>query len=331
MNIFVPNATRNFFMENASFKDKKAVMAMTEADLAPVSNNLVSALYKSAINKSHIDFEDIPATKGDITKYKGYIDMMKCLDTVDGIARQSNVTIEETEVVRKAVGNIVALRDVYTKGYALDNDFIMLQYSALTALCIEATSGIIASFVDYVKTPDDVKFKIINGKTSPTQTSIDSLKKFNASVASGEYAKVCNVVLKNGNAVGIVKENAIIITAAILTSLVAVVALLRQIVFKFFYMRMKLSDYLKMQAMFLEMNRANIEAKESGVPAAKKKQVIKKQAELATKLSKMADKLKVESNDVNRTATRELKNENTSYTLDGLQSSNSQVDNFELL
>lgn len=331
MNIFVPNATRNFFMENASYADKRAVMALTEADLTQVSNNLVSELYKSAINKSHIDFDDIPASRGDITKYNGYADMQQCLDIVDNIAKQSNIKIKETDIVRTAIGNIVALRDVYTKGYALNNDFIMLQYCTMTALCVEATTGIIASFVDYVKTVDAVQFTIINSKTSAAQIAIENLDSFNTFVSSGDYAKVCNVVIKNGNATGIVKESAVVITAAVLTSLVAIVVLMRNIVFRFFYFRMKLSDYLKMQAMFLEMNRANLEAKENRMSPDKRKKVIKKQAELADKLTKMSDKLKVDSTTANITASRELKKENTSYTLDSVKNANSPIDNFELL
>lgn len=331
MNIFVPNATRNFFMENASYADKRAVMALTEADLTQVSNNLVSELYKSAINKSHIDFDDIPASRGDITKYNGYADMQQCLDIVDNIAKQSNIKIKETDIVRTAIGNIVALRDVYTKGYALNNDFIMLQYCTMTALCVEATTGIIASFVDYVKTVDAVQFTIINSKTSAAQIAIENLDSFNTFVSSGDYAKVCNVIIKNGNATGIVKESAVVITAAVLTSLVAIVVLMRNIVFRFFYFRMKLSDYLKMQAMFLEMNRANLEAKENRMSPDKRKKVIKKQAELADKLTKMSDKLKVDSTAANITASRELKKENTSYTLDSVKNANSPIDNFELL
>lgn len=331
-NIFNHNPVVAFFMENATcYKDKKAAMALTEGDLNQVSNNLVSELYKSAINKSHIDFADIPATRGDITKYKGYVDMQQCLDIVDNIAKQSNVKIKETEVVRTALGNIVAMRDVYTKGYALNNDFIMLQYCTMSALCVEATSGIIASFVDYVKTVDNVQFKIINGSTSSAQIAIDNLNSFNASMTSGEYSKICNVVLKNGNAAGIVKESAIVITAAVMTSLVAAVVLMRNVVFRFFYLRMKLSDYLKMQAMFLEMNRANLEAKENKMAPAKRKAVIKKQAELADKLNKMSDKLKVESTAANVAANREIKRENSAYTLDNIKSVNSPIDNIELL
>lgn len=330
MSIFVQNPTHNFFMKNGSYNDKKRVMALTEADLSQVSNNLVAKLYKSAIEKAHIDFEDIPATKGDITKYSGYADMIQSLNIVNDIAARSNVKIHAIDTVTTAIGNIVTMRDIYSKGYALNREFIMLQYCTMVATCVEATSAIIASFVDYVKGIDKVSFSIIQPKTSIGATAISNLESFNKSVASGEYVKACNVVLKNGNDLGVVRESAVVITAAVITSLVTLVALMRQIVFRFYYNRMKISDYLKMQAMFLQMNKATIEASESKVSPAKRKQIVKKQLELADKLNKIADKLKVESVTADSKSVKEMTREDKTFTLDQLQT-NPGLDNVELL
>jgi hypothetical protein len=331
INVFEKNATINFFMENGSFEDKRNIRMLTEADLSNVSNNLVSKLYKSAIDKSYVDFDDIPLSKGDITKYTGYTDMMQSLDILDNIARKSNVTIPEINTVLKAIGNITALRDKFTKGYALNNNFIMLQYCTLTATCVEATSGLIASFVDYVKTVDTVEFKIIQPSKQPGAVAIKNLESFNTSVASGEYVKVIDVILKNGNINGgIVKESAVVITAAVITSIVAVVVLMRQIVFRFFYMRMKVSDYLKMQAIFLEMNKENVKAKENKLSPEKRKKVLKKQEELAKKLMNMSDKLKVEYATSETKINKAMNDEHKTYSLGDLSTNNS-FDNIELL
>lgn len=327
-NFFEKDMARAFLLENNRAEVSK-YDKLLEADMTSVNNNLVAKLYKSAIDKSFIDFEDIPASKGDITKYSGYQDMMQALDVVDRLARKSNVKIPEVDVVLKAAGNVVALKDIYTKGYALDNNFIMLQYCTIVATCVEATAGIISSYVDFVKQVDSIKFTIVQPKTSVAAISIENLNMFNSSVASGEYSKICNIILKNGNT-GIIKESAIIVTAAVITSIVALVALMRHIVFRFYYNRMKLSDYLRMQAMFLEMNKTNIQAKESKLSPEKKKQVLKKQQDLANSLNKMADKLKVESSMANTKAATEMKKENTTYTLDTLKS-NDTIDRVELL
>lgn len=329
-NFFVPNETRNFFLENAtSAKEKREIMTLTESELQPVSNNLVTELYKSVVEKSHIDFEDIPASKGDITKYKGYVDMVKCLDIISRIATKNNTKITEVEIVQKAIANIVALRDQFTKGFAIGNNFLVLQYNTLVATCVEATSSVIASYVDYIKRVDAVEFTIINTKTNSGGLCVSNLKRFNDLVASGEYAKMCNAVV-SGATKSIITESVAVITVAVLTTLVAVVILLKQIVFRMYYNRMKLSEYLKMQAMFLEMNKATIEASGSNIPPAKKKTIIKKQQELSAKLLKLSDKIKVENTMADSTSTKELKKDNSTYTLDAIKTTNN-LDNIELL
>lgn len=329
-NIFVQNPTRNFFMTNGTYDEKKRIMNLTEADLSQVSTNLVSKLYSSAIEKTHVDFGNIPTTKGDFTKYSGYTDMVECLQVVDAIAVKSNIKIKETEIVSKAIGNIVMLRDIFTKGYALNKNFLMLQYTTLAASCVAATSSIIASFVDYVKTPDKVEFTIIQSKTNQGVIHIDALDQFNKSVASGEYTKVCNTILKDSRALGL-QESAVVITAAVITSVVALVALMRQIVFRFYYNRMKLSDYLEMQATFLRMNKATIEASESRLSPSERKKVIKKQADLADKLTKWSDKLRVEDVSADSKASREITQQNKTFSLDSMEQNPGLDGRIELL
>lgn len=320
---------RNFFLSKATtVKEQREIRALTESDMKPVSDNLVSALYKSAVEKAHIDFEDIPASRGDITKYKGYVDMCECLDIVERLAIKANTSIKEVNIVKKSIGNIVALRDQFTKGFAIGNQFMMLQYNTLVAACVESTSAIIASYVDYIKTVNAVEFKIINTKISSGNLFIENLEKFNNLVASGDYGKTCNAVL-TGATNNILKEGVIAMTAIVLASIAAVVIMMRQIVFKFYYNRMKLSEYLKMQAMFLEMNKTAVQSSGNNLSAAKKKEVLKKQQALADKLNKIADKIKVEGSMADNTSKKEIKKDNNVYTLDDMKQTN--IDSIELL
>lgn len=328
-NIFSKGPAFDFLYENATCgKDRVKLNALTEADMSQVNTNLVSKLYKSALNKSYIDFGDIPASKGDITKYVGYTDMVQCLSLVENIATRSNIKIHEVDVVNAAISNIVSMKDVFTKGYALNKTFIMLQYTALVTACVESTSAIIASFVDYTKSADAVKFTIVNQKDSAGLVHIDSLEKFNTSVSSGEYTKVINYILKNNN--GVLTESVAAITAAIVGGIVVLVLLMREIVFRVYYNRMKLSEYLKLQAAFLMMNKANIEANSSDLSSKKKKEVIAKQLKLAAKLNALSDKLKVESSIANNSVNMEMKKESNTMTLDTL-SRNDRLDSVELL
>lgn len=329
MNPFTSNIVQDFYSQYGSYTDRRRVVSLTEADISNVSSNLVSKLYKSALAKAHVDFENIPMSRGDITKYSGYVDMMECLSIIENVASKSNIKIKELDVINNAIGNIVSLRDTYVKGYAVGNNFIMLQYCTLVSACVEATSGIIASFVEFTKSVDNIQFTIINPKTHPASLAIKDLSDFNKTVSSGEYNKVCNIMLKTDGK-GIVTESAVVITIAVITSIAAVISLMRHIVFRLYYARMKISDYLKLQATFLEMNKANVEAKSSGLSSQKKKEVVKKQHDLAVKLMKWSDKIRVDSVMNEKKVNTELKNENSTYTLDTMQS-NPALDNVELL
>lgn len=331
MNIFSKGATVDFLLENATtYAQKKEIYALSEADVAAAGNGLISKLYRSAIDKSFIDFDEIPQSKGDITKYSGYADMVQSLNIVDTIARKSNIKIAELETVNKAISNVIALRDVFTKGYSLNKDFLILQYNTIVAACIEATSCIIASFVEFTKRVDAFEFTLVGGRLDHGANAVKNLETFNKTVASGEYSKIAHIVLKTDAAKGLITESAVVITAAVISTIVVLVVMMREIVFRFFYNKMKLSEYLKLQAMFLEMNKSTVESKSSNLSPDKKKKVVKKQAELAAKLMKWSDKLKVENTMAVTKASSELKKDNATMTLDSVKDSG-RMDNFELL
>lgn len=331
MNIFSKGATVDFLLENATtYAQKREIYALSEADITAAGNGLISKLYRSAIDKSFIDFDEIPQSKGDITKYSGYADMVQSLSIVENIAHKSNIKIAELEIVNKAISNVVALRDVFTKGYSLNKDFLILQYNTIVAACIEATSCIIASFVEYTKRVDTYEFTLVGGKLSQGANAVKNLETFNKTVASGEYSKIAHIVLKTDAAKGLITENAVVITAAVISTIVVLVVMMREIVFRWFYNKMRLSEYLKLQAMFLEMNKTTVESKSSNLSPEKKKKVVKKQAELAAKLMKWSDKLKVENTMAVTKAGSELKKDNATMTLDSVRDSG-RVDNFELL
>ena len=80
----------DILLENCeSYSERREVLGLTEADLHNVNNNMVGKLFNSALSKAHIDYEDIPKSKGDITKYSGYKSMMECLELLKDISLKS--------------------------------------------------------------------------------------------------------------------------------------------------------------------------------------------------------------------------------------------------
>ena len=289
------NPALNILLENAnSFTERKQILSLTEAETEKINNNMISKLFKSAIDKSYIDFDDIPNSKGDITKYSGFTDMMDCLNIIEKTADQNHQKINELNIVNKAISNIIAYRTQFELGFKLNKDFIILEYNTLVAACVAGTSAIIASYMDYAKRVDQIEFKIINSKVSVGDLCIKELDRFNKTVASGDFSKVINTVNKSDNARA-VGEGVVVTASLIISGVVALVISLRMLVHYFYYSRMKIADYLRMQAMFLELNKNNLKANANGLSAEKRNKIIDKQQALINKLLSLADKIKVNS------------------------------------
>lgn len=328
----IMNEALNILVENAAtFKARNTIYALTEAEANKVSNDLITKLYKSAMSKAHIDFDDIPKSKGDITKYSGYKSMMETIGYIKGLEEKSSVKIKELEIVEKAILNIVAYRSAFEKGFGLGKDYIILQYNTLVACCVEATSLLISSYVDYVRRVDKIEFTLVNTKVMSGGICVTNLDKFNKSVASGEFSKIINTVIKTGSE-GLTGAEMALIPVAIIAGVAASVVLIRELIFYFYYSKAKLSDYLKLQVMFIEMNRNNLEAN-TQIPAAKKNEILKKQAELAKKLDSAADRLKVNDTTTVTKVHTELKKETSGWSLDSAVDSVSKTDptGFQLL
>src|SRR5699024_2590008 len=108
-------------------------------------------------------------------------------------------------------------------------------------------------------------------------------------------------------------------TAAVIGGVIAAVMSLREMVFYMYYSRMKLSDYLKTQAMFLEINKQSLEAN-TNIPAKKRQDILKKQAEVIKKLNQWSDKIRVNSNLTTKEVKKNIENENRGWSLDTVKS-----------
>ena len=70
--------------------DNKMITSMFEDTNSPATNNYLEKLYSSVIDKKHVDFGDIPNSKGNIEKYSGYASMNEILEILDVFAKEKN-------------------------------------------------------------------------------------------------------------------------------------------------------------------------------------------------------------------------------------------------
>jgi len=325
------NPVMKILVENAvTYSERNRLYSLMESEMNNVNNAMISNLYKSAVDKAHIDFDDIPQSKGDITAYSGYNSMTSVLSLIKEIATKANTRIAEIDVVTQAISNIAAYRDLFEKGFKLEKEFIILQYNTLVYACVEAVSTILASYVDFIKRPDRVEFTIIKNARQGGSLCITNLDKFNLSVKQGDFARVLNAVVNSGKE-GFVGVDDLIVPTLIIGGVVVLVPLIRELIFFFYYSRMKTADYLKQQARLLEINKQSLE---SGTVSAKKKnEILKKQQEAINKLNEISDRIKVNHGLTENKTAVALKQENKSWTLDNIQSQSASTDQngFKLL
>jgi hypothetical protein len=314
------NKLINILLENSSsFLERNTIYALSENDQAMVNTSLINKLYNVTLQKAHVDFEDIPNSKGDISKYSGYKSILETLDIIKGLAKSSNVKINEVDIIEDAVNNIVVHRDLFFKGFKLEKDFVILLYNSLVAACVEATSLLISSYIDFIKRPDKVEFNLIKLSMGPNALTLDNLASFNASVKSGDFSKVLNYVITTG------KQNFLgpdIIAALVIGGLVLIIPILRELIFYFYYTRMKLSDYMKQQSMLLELNKNMIQSNTALTPN-QKKEILTKQIDRINFLNNISDKIKVDNTMTQSKSIDDIKNENKSWSLDSITPSSS--------
>lgn len=313
---------KRVMLENATtFKERRMIMALTESDASKINGSLISNLYKSAINKAHINFDNIPDSEGDIEKYEGYQSMVQTLELLEQLAEAQKTKIPETKIVRGAIDNINNLKIYYQRGFKTNNDFVILQYNTIVMACVESTSLLISSYVDYLRQVNEVEVKIIKNPKINGRLSLDCLERFNKMVISGELEKVLKVD-SSSNFVG----TAAILTPVLITGgLLMILPLLRELVFYYYNTRMHLSDYLVLQAQFLELNKQVVESKKN-LSTKEKNAIIKKQQKVANELLKISDKVKVNHTLAEQKTKKELKTEEAQWSLSSLSSQSASTD-----
>lgn len=309
---------RNYMMdiltENATtFSDKAKLNMLTEAEQAVINNKMIGNIYQSTLKKRDIDFDNIPLTKGDIQKFNGYDNIMGTLSTLKQLSSKFGIKIEEINIIETAVSNIRVYKSVFERGFALDKDFLIMYYNSLVYTCVESTSLVLSSYVEYVKTVNSIEFTLKKGKGIAGNVCINNLKKFNQSVKTGEFSKFANAMLDKN------KQNFVGGTAATIAIglAVAIVPIARELIYYAYESRMNISEFLEQQAAFLEMNKVRLNS--SDMEARQRNSVLAKQGEVIKKLEKYADRVRVNHKLSNKNATNKIKQDNKAWTINSVE------------
>lgn len=297
-----------------TFADRRELEFVLENNSAQLDATMVSRLYKSAIDKAHV-YDSWEDSKGDITKFEGYNSMRDSLNIVRDLSHKSGVTIKEINTVETALGILESNREAFMKGFIINNELVILIYNSIAFACVEATSAIISSYVEFIRNVDSMEFKIAKGNKIYGTTSIDNLEHFIKASRKGDLSKLLKEAVNNrDNFIGSVSVSTVAVSAFVLGAALSIIPIIRELTFLFFYSKSRLSEYLEQQALLIELNRKTVE--NSSLPLKERKEVLKKQLKTANDFRRLSEKFRVNTTKGEHETITAIKQENKAWTIE---------------
>lgn len=292
---------KSFILENITdcAESRNLVYSLSESEIRGVNEKIVDQLYKLAISKyTEIDFEDLTASNGDITKFNDYEIIKGCLETLESIRIQSGgQKFNELEIVSKTFKYLHDLSPDFIKAIKQNKDFARVLYNSIVLGVIQSLSILINVSVEYLQRPNADDYQIVMKEISKFNkkelTIIKTLDRFNKSVEKGEVKILLTKILDKNAFVGTVVGGTILAAAAVVLGIILIVIpIIRELIYQFYYSRIKISEYLQQQSYFLEINATTVEYN-SSMDKQKRKEIAKKQREIANKLTELSNKIDV--------------------------------------
>ena len=285
---------------------RKAVLSMNEADQNAVLTALTSRLYDNIVSKvDDIDYGEIPSTKGDVTKLSNYGKLRECIDLLRNILKEYKQDTDPIDTVGLALANIESRKDLFARAFRLDVELPIIMYNNMVLSVINSVSYMIATCIEFIKTPNKDTFQITLNKVAFAKTKsnllFNNLKKFNKCCDNrdfdksiehiiSEYVKVHEGAVLSGIISNPITGPVLAVAGIILT----IIPILRELVFYFYYTRMRVSEFFDLQADLLQMNAYTVES-DNTMDDSKKKKIVNGQLKVVEFFRRMANKFAINS------------------------------------
>ena len=295
----------------------KILTSINEADQNQVMGNLATKLYDAIVKKvTDIDFGQIPASRGDITKIPNYLDMVSCLTTIRDMMVETKQSTATPDIIFLAIENMKKYQKIWEKGFVLDNEVTIVFYNTITLSIVSAISLLTSATVEFVKNPQsdviDIELaKVANHKTKDNLL-FTNLDKFNKSCRKGDIEKIFNDLLRTQRQLKegtIVKESisAVLFTGAMVLGLLnVVIPILHQLTNALYCLRQNVAEYLAGEADVIRLNAEKVQYNRSKTPEQKKK-IIARQHKIADHFKKWSNKLMIKANKADAEAKKQIK------------------------
>ena len=297
---------------------RRILLAIDENDQNKVLVSLTSKLYDNIVNKvDDIDFGEIPMTKGDITRLSNYNTILECNDTMRKLLLEFKQSTEPVDTITTAIDNIRNSTDIWKRAFAGNIELPMVTYNTIVLAIIEATTYLISMVVEYIKIPSSDSFQVTIDKSALNKSKdhmiFDNLRKFNDAYRKGQITNAMNYIIKEkvNSFTGEIGAGAALFGVTAL--LFCIVPILRELIFLFYYSRVRISEYFEMQADMLQMNSYNVEHNRPDLDKEQRKSISTKQMKIADKMRQFSKKIAINMKESENKAVKEMTSEKKKY------------------
>ena len=314
----------NEFFDITDTETRKVLLAVNESDQNKVLVSLTSKLYDSVVDKiDDIDFGEIEMTKGDIEKLSNFNTLHECLNNMAKLLIEFKQDTKPIDTIAECVANMIDSKSIWTKAYAVNAELPMVTYNTMVLAIIEATAYMVSMCIEFIKAPSQDTMQIMIDKSALTKSKghmlFKNIESFNNAYRKGQVEKAMMHIIdesaKKKNFIGI--YGGIGIGAAVVGIaglLFCIIPIIRELIFLFYYNRVRVSDFFEVQADLLQVNAYNVENNRLDLTKEERKNISSKQMRTAEKFRKVSRAIAVETSDAENKATKDIKaEENKKY------------------
>ena len=375
-NFFRNPVVMEAFTEHFDLTDRstrKTLLSLNEAEQASVLTALTSKLYDHIVAKvDDIDYGEIPSTKGDVTKLSNYAKLRECINLLHDILKEYRQDTAPIDEIALALANIEARKDLFNRAFRMNVELPIIVYNNIVLSIINGVSYMIATSIEFIKTPNKDSFDMVLDKVAYAKTKshllYGNLKRFNKCCEKNEFDNAINHIIDEfvnihesaamagaeiisgklstgatklaaklgvkslkdvsfktimkygaGKAIGAFKAASLggkVI--AVIGTIIAIVFLLRQLIYLFYYTKMRVSEFFDIQADLLEMDAQNIENNNS-MEQSKKEKIASRQYKIVDLFRKMANKISINGRKAEVEATKEIESNDKKLTIKDIE------------
>ncbi|MBR3599167.1 MAG: hypothetical protein IKL53_04735 [Lachnospiraceae bacterium] len=303
---------------------RRTIMSMNEADQSTLLASLTSKLYDNIVSKvDDIDYGEIPMTKGDVTKLSNYDKLRECIRLLRDILKQFQQDTSPVDEISIALDNIVKYKDLFMRAYKLDVELPVIMYNNMVLSIINGVSYMIATSIEFIKTPNKDSFEATLNKVAFAKTKshmlYTNIKRFNKCCNNKDFEKAMNHIInqyvsKHEGAVlgtvgaaisGLWVSSNIFKIGCVVALLTSIIPIMRELIFLFYYTRMRVSEFFDIQADLLQVNASNVENNET-MDRVKREKIVNGQMKIVNFFRNIANKIAINGRKAEVEATKDI-------------------------